>query len=335
MNRVTIIAEAGVNHNGNLDLARRLVDAAADAGADYVKFQTFKAEKIAVRKAEKAAYQKQSTSSGEDQLQMLKKLELKYEDHRSLISYCDHRSIRFLSTPFDLESISFLKELGITLGKIPSGEITNLPYLEKMSGSFKELVMSTGMSSLDEIRAAVDVISSTGFSKDKLTILHCNSEYPTPYEDVNLRAMQSIASSFNVRVAFSDHTLGIEIPLAAVALGASVIEKHFTLDKNMEGPDHRISLEPGELKTMVAAIRHVESAMLGSGVKQASISEQKNIAVVRKSIVASTTIKKGEILSDSNLTVKRPGTGINPMLWYKVCGTKAIKDFDEDELIVI
>jgi len=266
---------------------------------------------------------------------MLKRLELHDDDHLTLINYCKSRAIQFLSTPFDLDSISLLKDLGIELGKIPSGEITNLPYLEKMAKSFNELIMSTGMADLVEIENAVDVIQSVGFPKDKLTVLHCNTEYPTPFSDVNLKAMQTIASSLKVNIGYSDHTLGIEVPIAAVALGASVIEKHFTLDRSMEGPDHRASLEPAELKNMISAIRNIEKAISGTGIKAPSPSEKKNISVARKSIVAATPIRKGEMLSDLNLAVKRPGTGLSPMMWYKVCGTKAIKDFEEDELIIV
>lgn len=332
MNKVIVIAEAGVNHNGDIDLAKRLIDVAADAGADYVKFQTFKAENIASKNAMKAGYQKRTTSGDESQLQMLKKLELQYDDHLTLIDYCNNRSIQFLSTPFDLDSISLLKGLGIELGKIPSGEITNLPYLEKMAKNFSELIMSTGMADIDEIENAIAVIQSTGFPKNKLTVLHCNTEYPTPFDDVNLKAMQTIASSLGVKVGYSDHTLGIEVPIAAVALGAEVIEKHFTLDRSMEGPDHRASLEPAELVAMVASIRNIEKA-LGDGSKQPSESEKKNIGIVRKSIVAIRPIQKGEILTEENIGIKRPGNGVSPMKWKKALGTAAIKDFNEDELI--
>jgi len=335
MSKVIIIAEAGVNHNGDIDLAKKLVDAAADAGADYVKFQTFKAEKISSKNAPKAEYQKQTTSVTESQLEMLKKLELTKEDHLTLMDYCKQKSIQFLSTPFDLDSISLLKHLGIKLGKIPSGEITNLPYLEKMAKSFDELIMSTGMADLQEIENAIAVIQSAGFSKNNLTILHCNTEYPTPFEDVNLKAMQTIAAALHVKIGYSDHTLGIEVPVAAVALGASIIEKHFTLDKNMEGPDHKASLNREELKNMVTAIRNIEKAISGTAIKVPSQSEGKNLAIARKSIVAAIPIRKGELLSNLNLTVKRPGTGISPMKWYEVCGTKAIKDFEEDEFIIV
>ena len=330
-----IIAEAGVNHNGDLSLAKKLVDVAADAKADIVKFQTFKAEKLASRLAAKADYQKKTTGAEESQLEMLKKLELKYEDHLELINYCKQRSIQFLSTPFDIDSISLLQQLGIRLGKIPSGEITNLPYLKKMAMTFDELIMSTGMADLSEIQDAIDVIVASGFSKQKLTILHCNTECPTPYDDVNLKAMQTIGATFNVKVGYSDHTMGIEVPIAAVALGAAVIEKHFTLDKNMEGPDHKASLEPHELREMVRQIRNIEQALSGTGIKEPSPSEKKNISIARKSIVAATRIKKGELLSESNLTVKRPGTGISPMQWGDVCGSRAARDFEPDELIVL
>jgi N,N'-diacetyllegionaminate synthase len=331
---VIIIAEAGVNHNGDLMLAKKLIEAAAASGADYVKFQTFRADKIASKNAGKADYQKKNTDAAESQVQMLKKLELSHADHLELIEHCAKNSVTFLSTPFDLESIDLLKDLGIKLGKIPSGEITNLPYLEKMAASFEDLILSTGMADMKEIEEAIGVITAKGFPKERLVILHCTTEYPTPFEEVNLRAMQTIGDAFGVRVGYSDHTRGIEVPVAAVALGACLIEKHFTLDRNMEGPDHKASLEPGKLKAMVSSIRNIEKAM-GNGVKIASASEIKNKQIARKSIVASCTIKEGEILSEKNLTVKRPGAGINPMLWYKVCGTKAIKNFDTDEPIVL
>ena len=335
MSKVIIIAEAGVNHNGDINLAKKLIDAAAHADADYIKFQTFKAEKLTSRNAPKAEYQKHQSPVEESQLEMLKKLELTNEDHLTLIDHCKHKAIQFLSTPFDLDSISILQRLGIKLGKIPSGEITNLPYLETMAKSFEELILSTGMSDLQEIENAMAVIQSAGFPKQKLTVLHCNTEYPTPYGDVNLKAMQTIASSLRVNVGYSDHTLGIEVPIAAVALGASIIEKHFTIDKNMDGPDHKASLNPEELKKMVMAIRNIEKAISGTGIKAPSSSEKKNISIARKSIVAAMPIRKGELLSEINLTVKRPGTGLSPMLWYKICGTRAIKDFEEDELIIV
>ncbi|MGB8190903.1 MAG: N-acetylneuraminate synthase [Chitinophagaceae bacterium] len=327
-----IIAEAGVNHNGSLELAKQLVDVAADAGSDYVKFQTFKAEKIASAGAVKAAYQQKNTGNNDGQLSMLKKLELSEQDHHELISYCAQKNIKFLSTPFDLDSIDLLKSLNITLGKIPSGEITNLPYLRKMAASFPEIILSTGMATLQEIEEAVNVLLQAGAQKEHVTILHCNTEYPTPFNDVNLLAMPELGKAFNVQYGYSDHTPGIEVPVAAVALGAVLIEKHFTLDRNMEGPDHKASLEPGELKQMIASIRNIEAA-LGSPDKKPSPSEIKNKAIARKSIVASAKIEQGEVFSDDNLTVKRPGTGLSPMLWDEVIGKPASRNFEPDELI--
>lgn len=332
MNKTLIIAEAGVNHNGSIELARQLVDVAVDAGADYVKFQTFKAEKIASRNAAKASYQQKTTSANESQLAMLKKLELSKADHLSLIDYCSKKNIQFLSTPFDEESIELLKDLGIRLGKIPSGEITNLPYLRKMAKTFPQLILSTGMASLKEIEEALNVLLSSGAQKSNIVVLHCNTEYPTPFEDVNLLAMPSIGKKFAVAFGYSDHTKGIEVPIAAVALGAVVIEKHFTLDRNMEGPDHKASLEPRELKEMVSAIRNIEKAT-GSDIKGPSASEIKNITIARKSIVAAVNISKGEIFTEKNLTVKRPGSGVSPMQWDAVLGKKASRDFEADELI--
>jgi N,N'-diacetyllegionaminate synthase len=333
MSKVIIIAEAGVNHNGDVNLAKQLVDVAAAAGADYVKFQTFKAENIASKKAGKADYQKETTSANETQVQMLKKLELSYDDHLMLLDYCQQRSVAFLSTPFDIESIQLLKNLGIRIGKIPSGDITNLPYLQKMAESFEELILSTGMADMNEIEEAIRAITSKGFPKEKLIVLHCNTEYPTPYSDVNLKAMQTISGRFSVKVGYSDHTQGIEVPIGAVALGACLIEKHFTLSRKMEGPDHKASLEPSELKEMITSIRNIEAAVEGDGQKLPSRSEIKNKEIARKSIVAACPIRKGEILSDRNLAVKRPGTGLSPMLWYQVCGTSAKRNFDTDELI--
>lgn len=332
MMHTVIIAEAGVNHNGSLDLAKKLVDAAVEAGVDYVKFQTYKANNIASKYALKASYQKQNTSAQETQLDMLRKLELDEAAHHELIEYCEKLNVRFLSTAFDLESIDLLKKLGIVLGKIPSGEITNLPYLRKMAASFQELILSTGMCDMEELASAVTALLTAGFPKEKITVLHCNTEYPTPFEDVNLRAMLTISERFKVSVGYSDHTLGIEVPVAAVALGATVIEKHFTLDRTMEGPDHKASLEPSELKAMVSAIRNIEKS-LGSADKKASPSEEKNKAIARKSIVAAENIKSGEIFTPSNLTAKRPGTGISPMKWDEVIGRVAKRDFDVDELI--
>jgi len=331
-NHTIIIAEAGVNHNGSMDLARQLIDIAAEAGADYVKFQTFKADKIASKSAVKAVYQQQTTDAEESQLQMLKKLELNEAAHQELIAYCRQRNIQFLSTPFDMGSIDLLRDLGIRLGKIPSGEITNLLYLRKMAVTFDELVLSTGMADMQEIGAALGVIIGEGFDREKITVLHCNTEYPTPFEDVNLRAMGSIAREFNVRVGYSDHTPGIEVPVAAVALGAVLIEKHFTIDRGMEGPDHKASLEPQELKQMIGSIRNIEKA-LGVTIKQPSPSEIKNKSIARKSIVAARRIRKGELFTEENLAVKRPGTGISPMRWNELLGKAATRDFDEDELI--
>lgn len=334
-NHTLIIAEAGVNHNGSLDIAKQLVDAAINAGVDIIKFQTFKADKLASKDAGKAEYQKQNIGDGDDsQYRMLKKLELSEANHQELAAYCNQRGIRFWSTAFDLESIDFLHSLGLRLWKIPSGEITNYPFIKKIALLHEPVIMSTGMCDEDDIRNALDVLLKNGLTKDQITILHCNTQYPTPMEDVNLNAMLTIKHEFQTAVGYSDHTPGIEVPIAAVALGAEVIEKHFTLDRNMPGPDHKASLEPHELKAMVQAIRNIETA-LGTGIKQVSDSERGNIAVARKSIVAKSHIKKGETLTDSNLTVKRPGTGISPMLWETVVGTKALKDYHPDEQIQI
>lgn len=332
--KVLIIAEAGVNHNGSMDNARKLIDAAVVAGVDYIKFQTFKADKLVSKKAEKAEYQKKNASNDETQFEMLKKLELSHEQHLELIAYANQKNIRFLSTPFDLESIDLLVSLGIKTGKVPSGDITNRPYLKKMAESFEDIIISTGMASLEEIGEALDVLLGNGQTKETITVLHCNTEYPTPMRDVNLKAMLQIGSVFHVKTGYSDHTLGIEVPIAAVALGAGVIEKHFTLDKNMEGPDHKASLEPGELTEMVRTIRNIEVA-LGSGEKKVTESEAKNKDIARKSIVASRRIEKGEVFSDENLTTKRPGDGINPMRWLEVTGKVAERDFAEDEKIEI
>ena len=330
--RVFIIAEAGVNHNGKPELAKELVDKAKEAGVDCIKFQTFKSENCVTSNAEKAAYQIQQTGAGESQLEMLRKLELSFDDFIELKNYCEMQKITFLSTPFDLESIDFLANLGMEFWKIPSGEITNLPYLIKIAKTHKPVIMSTGMSNLDEIQEAFNLLQENG--SGEITLLHCTTEYPAPYEDVNLRAMLTLKEKFNTPVGYSDHTMGIEVPVAAVTLGATVIEKHFTLDRNMEGPDHKASLEPHELKAMVSAIRNVELAM-GEGVKKPTPSEKKNIAVARKSIVASRNIKKGEVFTEDNLTTKRPGNGISPMRWYEVLGQRAVRDFKEDELIVL
>lgn len=330
---VYFIAEAGVNHNGSYELACRLVDAAKAAGADCVKFQTFRAEEITSVHAEKAAYQKANTENGgSTQLEMLKQLELTKDEFKALKAHCLKTGIDFLSTPFDLESISFLETLGVPFWKIPSGEVTNLPYLLAIARTRKPVVMSTGMCELDEIRAAVEVL--TGNGTPDITLLQCNTEYPTPYEDVNLRAMQTLQREFGLKVGYSDHTMGIEVPIAAVSMGAAVIEKHFTLDRSMKGPDHKASLEPDELSVMVRCIRNVERA-LGDGVKTASVSERRNLGIVRKSIVAQRAISQGEPLTERNLTTKRPGTGLSPMRWFEVLGTPAKRDFDKDELIEV
>lgn len=333
MSHTLIIAEAGVNHNGSLEIAKKLIDVAVDAGVDIIKFQTFKADKLVSKGAKKAEYQKRNIGDEDDsQYQMLKKLELSDEAHKKLISYCYERNIRFWSTAFDLESIDFLHSLGLNLWKIPSGEITNYPFIKKIATFREPVIMSTGMCDEQDIKNAMDVLLNNGVSKDQITILHCNTQYPTPMKDVNLKAMLAIKNDFGTIVGYSDHTQGIEVPIAAVALGAQVIEKHFTLDRNMQGPDHKASLEPNELKAMVTAIRNIEQA-LGTGRKSISESERANICVARKSIVAKTNIKKGEVLTDNNLTVKRPGSGISPMQWEIVIGTKAIKNYQPDELI--
>ena len=330
MAKVFIIAEAGVNHNGNIVLAKMLIDEAKNAGVDAVKFQTFKAEKLVSKYAPKANYQKQTTNVDESQMAMLKKLELTYEDHIELIKYCADKNIIFLSTAFDSESLKFLETLEIPIHKIPSGDINNLPYLIKVAHTNKPIIISSGMSMMSEVKEALEVLKQNGASN--ITILHCNTEYPTPYQDVNLQAMVTIGQELSVPVGYSDHTLGIEIPIAAVAFGAVVIEKHFTLDRNMEGPDHKASLEPQELKAMVTAIRNVEMA-IGTGIKNPSPSEQQNIVIARKSIVAACEIKKGEIFTEDNITVKRPGNGLSPMRWYDVLGSMAKRDFQEDEMI--
>ncbi|GAQ14824.1 N-acetylneuraminate synthase [Myroides odoratimimus] len=334
MKKTIIIAEAGVNHNGDLKNAFLLIDKAVEAGVDYIKFQTFKAEALVSKKAKKAEYQIVNTKDGDDsQLDMLKKLELSKLDHEHIIDYCNKKSIKFFSTAFDLDSLEYLKEIGLTLVKIPSGEITNLPYLRKAAILFDEVILSTGMCSLEEVEDAMNVFVSEGILKDKITILHCNTEYPTPMRDVNLKAMATIKNKLGVAIGYSDHTMGIEVPIAAVALGATVIEKHFTLDRTMPGPDHIASLEPSELKAMVSAIRNIELAVSGDGIKVPSASEAKNIAIARKSIVAKRDIVMGEVLTEDSITVKRPGKGISPMKWDSVIGSKASRDFKEDDLI--
>lgn len=330
--KTLIIAEAGVNHNGDLALARQLIDVAAASGADLVKFQTFSADRLVTTHAGKAEYQIKATDSGESQYSMIRRLELTREMHEVLIAHCKSRGIQFFSTAFDLESVDLLVELGLDRFKIPSGEITNLPYLRHVGRYGYPIILSTGMASLEEIGTALEVIEQAGTRRDRVTVLHCNTEYPTPMADVNLRAMISIREAFGVAVGYSDHTRGIEVPIAAVALGASVVEKHFTLDRALPGPDHNASLEPDELKAMVSAIRNIEVA-LGDGVKRPSASEAKNKPIGRKSLVAACAIRTGEVFSETNLAVKRPGTGLSPMRWDEVLGRKAPRDFAPDELI--
>ena len=328
-----IIAEAGVNHNGSLEMALQLIDVAVAAGVDAVKFQTFKAEKVIATNAPKAGYQKEPTGPDESQLEMVKKLELDEKAHTKVYQYCQHNGIQFLSTPFDLESIDLLNRLGLEIFKIPSGEITNLPYLRKLGALKKRLILSTGMADLGEIEDALDVLTESGTPLENITVLHCNTEYPTPFEDVNLRAMQTIQNAFpGIAVGYSDHTNGIEVAVAAVALGAAVLEKHFTLARNLPGPDHKASLEPDELKAMVLAIRNIEKA-LGTGMKKPSPSELKNKPIARKSIIAAAPIKESEAFTEMNITVKRPGTGITPMRWDEIIGRKAAKPYRRDELI--
>jgi len=331
-NKVFIIAEAGVNHNGSVDLAKRLIEVAVNSGADAVKFQTFKAENLVSKNTQKADYQKQTTDASESQFDMIKKLELDVGTHKKLIAYCQEKNIMFLSTPFDHESINLLSDLGLQIFKIPSGEITNLPYLRHIGSLGKKIILSTGMSNLEEVGNALNILINAGTSKDNITVLHANTMYPTPMEDVNLNAMLTIQKEFGVDVGYSDHTLGIEVDIAAVAMGALCIEKHFTLDKTMDGPDHKASLEPEELKSMVGAIRNIEKAM-GNSEKNPSPSESVNIGVVRKSIVASQNIKKGEVLTEKNIAVKRPGNGIIPMKWDSIIGSIATKNYNIDDLI--
>jgi N,N'-diacetyllegionaminate synthase len=333
MNKKTlIIAEAGVNHNGDIQKAYQLIDIAVKAGADYVKFQTFQSDKLSSTIAKKANYQLIATDSNESQIDMLKKLELSKEDHFLLLAYCNKKRISFLSTAFDLESLHFLNSLNMDFFKIPSGEITNYPYLKQIASYKKPIILSTGMANMCEIESAIDVLITYGLNRDHITVLQCNTEYPTPFEDVNLKAMLSIRDAFGVKVGYSDHTTGIEISLAAVALGACVIEKHFTMNKNLPGPDHRASLEPQELESLVFGIRNIELA-IGNGIKRASNSEVKNIPIARKSIIAKRNIQKGETFSDENCTTKRPGNGISPMRWSEIMGKRAIRDFAFDELI--
>lgn len=330
--KIYIIAEAGVNHNGSIETAKKMISAAKNASVDAIKFQTFNTDLLVTKTAQKARYQKVNTETEESQYRMLKKLELTKENYCELKKLCQEFDIEFMSTPFDLESIAMLEDIGVDKYKLPSGEITNYPYLVKLAGTRKPIILSTGMCTLEDISAAIKVLNDNG--ANCLTLLHCTTEYPAPFAEVNLRAMITMKEKFGLDVGYSDHTKGIEIPIAAAAMGACVIEKHFTLDKNMEGPDHQASLEPDELAAMVRAVRNVEAAM-GNGVKKPSESEIKNIAIARKSLVAVTKINKGEFLTEKNIASKRPGNGISPMKWFEVMGTRAVRDFEEDELIEI
>ena len=330
--KTMIIAEAGVNHNGELELAKRLIRVAAKSGADFVKFQTFNADRLVTKKVRKAKYQTQNSESSESQFEMLKRLELSEAMHRELIEESRDQGIGFISTAFDIESANMLLSFGQDIFKIPSGEITNLPYLRHIGSIGKRIILSSGMSNLQEIKDALQVLESSGTSKSQITLLHCASAYPAPVVDVNLLAMRTMKESLNVEVGYSDHTLGIEVSIAAVALGATVIEKHFTLDRNLPGPDHKASLEPDELNSMVSQIRNIEQA-LGDGVKRPMPSELDNIDLIRRSIVARCSIRKGERFSELNLAAKRPGTGISPMQWDRIIGSQARRDFHADELI--
>ncbi|MEP1094964.1 MAG: N-acetylneuraminate synthase [Cyclobacteriaceae bacterium] len=326
MSKVMIIAEAGVNHNGKISVAKKLIDVASEAGADYVKFQTFKADTIVSREALKAEYQLTNTQGKSSQYDMLKSLELSNRSHEELIDHAVSCGIQFFSTAFDVDGLEYLNALGFQQFKVPSGEITNYPYLKKLAQLGAPVMLSTGMSNIDEIKQAVQVLTSEGLTIKDIVVLHCNTEYPTPFGDVNLKALNTISSELGVRIGYSDHTLGIEVPVAAVALGATVIEKHFTLDRGLPGPDHRASLEPKELKEMVTAIRNIELAISGNGIKSPSQSESKNILVVRKSLHIAEDINKGEMLHESNLISLRPGDGISPMEWNNVLGKKAAAD---------
>lgn len=335
MKHTIIIAEAGVNHNGDMELAKRLIEQAKYAGADYVKFQTARSpESVTSRFAQMAEYQKKNVKKDESQLAMIRNLTLPLSAFSILKGYCDEVGINFMSTPFDRESVDELMKVGMDYIKVPSGEITNLPYLRKVAQQGLPVIMSTGMCELEEVKAALDVLYTNGLNPSDVSLLHCNTEYPTPFEDVNLKAMLTLKSEFGVKVGYSDHTKGIEVPIAAVAMGAEIIEKHFTLDRTLPGPDHVASLEPSELKAMVDAIRNIERAV-GEGNKTVSTSERKNIAIARRSIVAARDIKKGDLLTDDNLTIKRPGNGVSPMRWDEVLGTSAVRDFKEDELIEV
>lgn len=335
MSKVVIIAEAGVNHNGQMDLAVQLIDAAARAGADYVKFQSFKANKLVSKKAKKAEYQQKNMGGDDDsQFAMLKQLELSHEDHLFLIQECSKRDIKFLSTAFDVDGLDYLADLGIDVIKLPSGEITNYPYLRKIGQLGLPTILSTGMSDLNDIKNAIEVITSAGLPKELITVLHCNTEYPTPMEDVNLKAMNTIGVEFNVPIGYSDHTLGIEVPIAAVAMGATVIEKHFTLDRSMSGPDHKASLEPAELVQMVTSIRNIEKAISGDGRKAPSNSEKRNISIARKSIHIDHPIEQGEVFSESHLIALRPGDGISPMRWNEIIGSIATRSLEEGHQLI-
>tara|TARA_B100000900_G_C20594588_1_gene722878 strand:- start:2442 stop:3437 length:996 start_codon:yes stop_codon:yes gene_type:complete len=329
---VFVIAEAGVNHNGSVYTAKKLIDVAASAGADAVKFQTFKVKSFVTKNAKKAIYQKKIKNQNENQFDMLKKLEFSFEEHKKIITYCKSKKIIFLSSPFDIDSVDLLNKLNLKIFKIPSGEITNLPYLRHIGRLNKKIILSTGMSNMEEVKSAVSILINSGTKKNNITVLHANTAYPTPMKDVNLKAMLTLKKELDINYGYSDHTLGIEIDIAAVAMGASCLEKHFTLDTKMEGPDHKASLAPEELKMMVGSIRNIEKA-LGNGLKKPSKSELKNIDIVRKSIVAKTKIKKGEVLNDKNITTKRPGYGLSPMKWDQVYGSIAKKNYEEDEFI--
>ena len=333
MNKVIIIAEAGVNHNGSLEKAKLLIDVASEAGVDFVKFQSFKADKLVSPDAQKADYQKKNIGDDDNnQFQMLRELELSEKDHDELLEYCNQKNVAFFSTAFDVDGLSYLDSLGLNLFKVPSGEITNYPYLRKLAALGKPVILSTGMSNLKDIERALEVLEQ-GIDRSKITILHCNTEYPTPMEDVNLKAMTTIESHFNTSVGYSDHTMGIEVPIAAVALGARVIEKHFTLDRELPGPDHKASLEPNELIEMVRSIRNIEQAISGSGIKEPSSSEKRNISIARKSIHSKKDLKKGSILKEEDLIPLRPGDGISPMEWENIIGKELLVDYSSFQKI--
>lgn len=332
MKKVLIIAEAGVNHNGSLENAKKLIEKAKAAGADAVKFQTFVPELVISKHATKAAYQEKNTGNAESQLDMVRKLRLDLDEHKQLIAHCIKEEIAFLSTPFDLESIDVLHGLGLKMMKIPSGEVTNVPYLKKLGKLNKQIILSTGMCYLGEIEKAINILVAAGTPREKISLLHCNTEYPTPMEDVNLKAMETLRQAFKLETGYSDHTLGIEVPTAAVAMGATIIEKHFTLDKTMDGPDHKASLEPEELKAMVSAIRNIEKAM-GDGIKRPSASETKNISVARKSIHIAQNFPKGHVINDHDLVMKRPGNGITAFELENIIGRKFNREVFEDDML--